>query len=117
MSSFLEKAKEKLTGHTTNAQPSNTAGSQQNEQSFSIQPHPARTNDPRDLQDSPQYSGPNANPDVQAFHTPGPYVPNQELLNKVDRPLGRDELNARAAELNRQDVNDVVYPDSKAGGM
>lgn len=153
MASFLDKAKEKLTGNTSSSQPTSSAGSQQSEPTVSIQPHPAvrapdlqrrralmssrfqRTNDPRDLQDGPQYGGLNANPDVQAFHARGPYIPNQELLNKVDKPLvrgsrssgrpsgaefalqSRDELNARAAELNKQDVNDVVNPGSDASGI
>lgn len=57
---------------------------------------------------------------MDAFHTRCLYVPNQELLNKVDKPLvrdsrpsgrlggaesalqSRDELHARALELNKR---------------
>ncbi|EMD36289.1 hypothetical protein CERSUDRAFT_115234 [Gelatoporia subvermispora B] len=112
--SFFDKAKDKLTGHSTSQ---SNSDSQQSEQTYSIQPHPAKTNDPRDSQGGPQYGGLNADPDVQAFHARGPYVPNQELLNKVDKPLGRDELNARAAELNKRDANDVVNPGADASGI
>ncbi|KAI0821468.1 hypothetical protein BC629DRAFT_1461213 [Irpex lacteus] len=75
--------------------------SSEGEQQFSIQPHPARTNDPRDLEPPQVGGGLNSNPEQQAFHTPGPYIPKQELTQNLEKPKGRDELRARSAELNK----------------
>jgi len=71
------------------------------EPTFSIQPHPAKSNDPADL----QYKGPGgglatSNP-MAAHHARGPHVPNQEILSNIEQPLSREELRARAAELNK----------------
>ncbi|KAI0683276.1 hypothetical protein BC835DRAFT_1296446 [Cytidiella melzeri] len=71
------------------------------EQQFSIQPHPAQTNNPRDLEPPQPGGGLNSNPEMQAFHTPGPYVPSPSLMQNVEKPKTREELKARSAELNR----------------
>ncbi|KAI0343827.1 hypothetical protein BDW22DRAFT_1483801 [Trametopsis cervina] len=72
------------------------------EQQFSIQPHPAKTNDPQDLQPPQEGGGLNSNHAYQTFQAPGPMIPNQQQLNSLGKPAGRDELSARSAELNGQ---------------
>jgi hypothetical protein len=102
-------------------------GSGDQEQSFSIQPHPAvsltldraplfphfsstradtieqKTNDPADLrQEPPQLGGGlNSNPEWAAFSAKGPYQPAAEVMQNVPAPATRDELKARSAELNK----------------
>ncbi|KAF8504534.1 hypothetical protein F5888DRAFT_1656462 [Russula emetica] len=77
----------------------------QQEQSFTIQPHPAKTNDPADLTGGPQH-GHVANPQAgteayqKALHARDPHVPSEEILKSVEKPKTREELRARAAELN-----------------
>ncbi|ETS64209.1 hypothetical protein PaG_01448 [Moesziomyces aphidis] len=64
------------------------------EQSFSIQPHPATTNDPNN--DPALNSG--LKEGVFGGGKPGPAVVNTEQL---EEPLSRDELAKRSAELNK----------------
>ncbi|KAL5504906.1 hypothetical protein ACEPAH_7569 [Sanghuangporus vaninii] len=71
------------------------------EPSFSIQPHPATTNNPADLQGGGGGLQSARDP-AFALHnsTPGPVIPE----NLKDQPIAsEDELKARAAELNKQD--------------
>ncbi|KAJ7768267.1 hypothetical protein B0H16DRAFT_1519196 [Mycena metata] len=87
------------------------------EQQFSIQPHPAKTNDPADLQ-PPQTGGLASNPNEQAFHARDPHVPSQQVMAGLEQPAvgvppylrrrelieclqSREELQARQAELNK----------------
>ncbi|KAJ7088623.1 hypothetical protein C8R44DRAFT_528155, partial [Mycena epipterygia] len=70
------------------------------EPSFSIQPHPAKSNDPADL-NPPQTGGLASNPNDQAFHARDPHVPSQQVLAGLEQPSSREELQARAAELNK----------------
>ncbi|KDQ23291.1 hypothetical protein PLEOSDRAFT_1090794 [Pleurotus ostreatus PC15] len=67
------------------------------EQQFTIQPHPAKTNDPNDLKPSDGFL---ANAGIAAHHATGPQIPNQETLNSLEQPLSREELQKRQAELN-----------------
>ncbi|KAF7419414.1 hypothetical protein PC9H_002004 [Pleurotus ostreatus] len=67
------------------------------EQQFTIQPHPAKTNDPNDLKPSVGFL---ANAGIAAHHATGPQIPNQEILNSLEQPLSREELQKRQAELN-----------------
>ncbi|KAN0125836.1 hypothetical protein V8E52_001043 [Russula decolorans] len=69
----------------------------QQEQSFTIQPHPAKTNDPADLTGGPQ-AGTEAY--QKALHARDPHIPSEETLKSVEKPKTREELRARAAELN-----------------
>ncbi|KAF8841534.1 hypothetical protein BDN67DRAFT_516880 [Paxillus ammoniavirescens] len=77
------------------------AKGQPTEQLFSILPHPAKSNNPADLIDSSQ-PGLNSNPEFQAYRAREPYVPSQEILNKLEAPLSREELRKRAEELNKK---------------
>ncbi|KAJ7040703.1 hypothetical protein C8F04DRAFT_948235 [Mycena alexandri] len=70
------------------------------EQQFSIQPHPAKSNDPADLQ-PPQTGGLASNPNEQAFHARDPHVPSQQVMAGLEQPASREELQARQAELNK----------------
>jgi len=75
--------------------------SSNNEQRFNILPHPAKTNDPKDLEPPQPGGGLNSIPEQQAFHARDPYVPSAELLKGVEKPLSREELKARSAQLNK----------------
>ncbi|PIL27545.1 hypothetical protein GSI_10696 [Ganoderma sinense ZZ0214-1] len=97
MSSTANETKDK----TTAEQPS-TAPSQGQQPVFSILPHPAKTNDPRDLQPSQPGSGLSNNAQFGAFHARGPYVPPQNILNNLPEPEGRESLQARQEELNKK---------------
>jgi len=91
MSSFINKIKEKTSGSKGN----------KDEQQFSIQPHPAKSNNPAEVEGPQVGGGLNSNPEMQAHHARGPHVPSQEIKNSLEQPLSRDELKARAAELNK----------------
>ncbi|KAI0087149.1 hypothetical protein BDY19DRAFT_995227 [Irpex rosettiformis] len=96
MSGFFNKLKPSSHKHSDSSHKSS-----EGEQQFTIQPHPAKTNDPRDLEPPQLGGGLNSNPKQQAFNTPGPYIPKQDLLQGVEQPLSRDELKAKSAELNK----------------
>jgi hypothetical protein len=79
------------------------SGNDKEEQQCSIQPHPAKSNDPADLNRPQEGSGGglgSSNP-MAAFNTPGPYIPSNEIQNSLENPMGRDEMQARSAELNK----------------
>ncbi|KAL6299348.1 hypothetical protein BKA93DRAFT_699089, partial [Sparassis latifolia] len=77
------------------------SGGKREEASFHILPHPAKTNDPRDLEGPQLGGGLNSNPEIGAFHAREPYVPSPALMQNVEQPKTREELRARAAELNQ----------------
>ncbi|KAM0749485.1 hypothetical protein T439DRAFT_327172 [Meredithblackwellia eburnea MCA 4105] len=80
------------------------------EQQFTIQPHPAKTNNPADL-----VSGGNAEstpglggaPNLAHLHQGnplegkgGPHVVSKEIAEGLEKPKTREELQALAAKLN-----------------
>ncbi|KAK0530598.1 hypothetical protein OC835_003742 [Tilletia horrida] len=80
--------------------------SNNDEQTFSIQPHPATTNDPNDPANNPSASGAHASAAHAAAATvasnnPGPAVPHASLASKLEEPASKEELAARSAELNK----------------
>ncbi|RPD65533.1 hypothetical protein L226DRAFT_609610 [Lentinus tigrinus ALCF2SS1-7] len=75
---------------------------QQSQPTFSILPHPAKTNDPRDLEPPQPGGGLNSKPEFQAFHARDPYVPSPQIANNLPPPKSREELRARAQELNQK---------------
>ncbi|KAF8153250.1 hypothetical protein B0H34DRAFT_662461 [Crassisporium funariophilum] len=84
-------------GTSSESNPSTGSGKGDSEQSFSIQPHPAKTNDPADLQPS---GGLRQGGAMDAFHARDPYVPSEQIRNNMPAPLSRDELHAKQASLN-----------------
>jgi len=68
------------------------------EQSFSIQPHPAKTNDPADLH---SVGGLRQGSAMDAFDAPGPYIPSEEILKNLPEPLSHEELEVKQAALNK----------------
>ncbi|KAL1741311.1 hypothetical protein HDZ31DRAFT_45728 [Schizophyllum fasciatum] len=74
----------------------------QKEQAFHILPHPAKTNDPADLNPPQPGGGLRSDPVQGAFHARDPHVPAPHILNNLPEPKGREELRARQAELNRK---------------
>ncbi|THH08158.1 hypothetical protein EW146_g9090 [Bondarzewia mesenterica] len=71
----------------------------QSEQQFTTQPHPAKTNDPADLLPQPG-GGLTSKPEFEVFRTPGPVIPDADMLKSLEQPQSHDALQARAAELN-----------------
>ncbi|KAH9965309.1 hypothetical protein BC827DRAFT_1183785 [Russula dissimulans] len=73
------------------------------EQSFSVQPHPAKSNNPSDLAGRPS-SGQGSNPQSEAgiFTSPGPQILSKDVLDQLEQPETREELRARTAELNKK---------------
>ncbi|KIY52140.1 hypothetical protein FISHEDRAFT_70098 [Fistulina hepatica ATCC 64428] len=89
MSGFISKEKAK--------ELERNAAKEHNEPTYSIQPHPAKTNDPADLQPKHQGGGlRGAGHAFQAFDVPGPQIPH-------DMPAAQshDELQARQEQLNK----------------
>ncbi|KAI0314179.1 hypothetical protein OF83DRAFT_469648, partial [Amylostereum chailletii] len=70
------------------------------EQQFTTQPHPAKSNDPSDL-NAPIGAGLNSNHEANVHHARDPHVPAPHIVNNLEEPLSREELRARQAELNR----------------
>ncbi|OBZ77468.1 hypothetical protein A0H81_01896 [Grifola frondosa] len=100
MSSFFDKFKRKKSRKDSSSSPPKQGGSDP-EPTFSIQPHPAKTNDPRDLEPPQPGGGLNSIPEIQAHHARDPYIPSADVMKNIEPPKSREELRARAAELNK----------------
>ncbi|KAF5310147.1 hypothetical protein D9619_010393 [Psilocybe cf. subviscida] len=98
MTGFINKVKEAISGghHENKTEATHTSSaSKPQEQQFSIQPHPATTNDPADLQ-------PFRDGKVDAFHAHEPYVPSDNIKSNMPAPLSREELQERQAALRSE---------------
>ncbi|KAE8223680.1 hypothetical protein CF319_g3320 [Tilletia indica] len=76
--------------------------SSNDEQTFTIQPHPAQTNDPSDPANSGSGSAPTAAQAAAAAvsaNNPGPALPAN--ASNLEEPASKEELAARSAELNK----------------
>lgn len=62
-----------------------------NRPEFTIQPHPAKTNDPRDLQRELAGGGPQTGA-ANAFNTPGIAIPSNEQAQNLEKPKSREEV-------------------------
>ncbi|KAK1921377.1 hypothetical protein DB88DRAFT_500543 [Papiliotrema laurentii] len=71
------------------------------EQQFNILPHPAKTNNPADLIAEPGTQGGLQSASANAYNAKGPHVPSEEIAKGLEAPKSREELQARAAELNK----------------
>ncbi|PFH48571.1 hypothetical protein AMATHDRAFT_103867, partial [Amanita thiersii Skay4041] len=80
--------------------------SNEKEQSFTILPHPAKSNDPADLDPAHPGAGTGgglkSNPLGAVFNSPGPFIPSEEMASSLEKPLSREELQAKAAALNKK---------------
>ncbi|KAI0067094.1 hypothetical protein BV25DRAFT_1277146 [Artomyces pyxidatus] len=85
------------------------SGKDGSEQQFSIQPHPAKTNDPSDMQET---GGMRSNPMPEGMMAPGPMIPTPEMVHSMDAPAPRDEMHARAAELNKIVMNPLMLDEA-----
>ncbi|KAJ3486648.1 hypothetical protein NLI96_g4112 [Meripilus lineatus] len=72
-----------------------------NEQQFTTQPHPAKSNDPKDLEAPQPGGGFTSVPEIGALHARDPHIPSQEILNKLGPALSSEELKKRSEELNK----------------
>ncbi|ORY27356.1 hypothetical protein BCR39DRAFT_538451 [Naematelia encephala] len=70
------------------------------EQQFTIQPHPAKTNNPSDLTSEPAEHGGLQSASANAYNARGPHVPTKEIAQGLEKPKTHDELKAEAAKLN-----------------
>ena len=59
---------------------------------FNILPHPAKTNNPADLQDDPAAHGGLQGAGPNAYNAKGPMVPSQEIAEGLEKPKTRDEV-------------------------
>ncbi|KAL9934516.1 hypothetical protein V8E36_006291 [Tilletia maclaganii] len=79
--------------------------SNNDEQTFSIQPHPAKTNDPSDPANggatTSDLTADQAAAQTVTSNNPGPHVPAQHVADSLEEPLSKQELSARSAELNK----------------
>jgi len=84
------------------------------ETAFSTQPHPAKTNDPADLQAPGSGSGGSRQgAHMEAFHAREPYVPSDQIKNNLPEPLSHEELQARQAAL----ASEVPGHGTQQGGL
>ncbi|RDB26621.1 hypothetical protein Hypma_005544 [Hypsizygus marmoreus] len=102
MSSFFNKLKAKMHKKSASQDKPSTSvpESKPSEPTFSTLPHPAKTNDPADLQPKQPGGGLATSDSMAAHHARDPYIPSPEIVNKLEEPLSREQLRARAAELN-----------------
>lgn len=70
------------------------------EQMFHILPHPAKSNNPADLERE-QDPLKRSDAPFEAFHARDPYVPSKEIRDNMPPALSREELQARQAQLNK----------------
>ncbi|WVQ82850.1 hypothetical protein IAT38_004985 [Cryptococcus sp. DSM 104549] len=70
------------------------------EKSFNILPHPAKTNNPADLQGEPGERGGLQSASANAYNAKGPHIPSKEVAEGLEKPKTRDELRAEAEKLN-----------------
>ncbi|KAF9044441.1 hypothetical protein BJ165DRAFT_1405257 [Panaeolus papilionaceus] len=87
------------------ANPTKTSAASQpqsSEPTFNILPHPAKTNDPADLQPGQgggiKYGSGGV---FDAFNNPGPVIPDKQMQSNLPQPLSREELQAQQAQLNQ----------------
>lgn len=63
-----------------------------NRPEFTIQPHPATTNDPRDLQRELAGGGSQQGGAPNIFNAPGAYIPSSETTAGLEKPKSRQEV-------------------------
>jgi len=90
MSNVLSNAKRKLSNNKKGQHGENPG------QQFTAQPHPAKTNDPRDSE--PSVNGPESK--VDAPRTQGPNAPSQDTVDSLEQPSSWHEFRRRVAEIN-----------------
>ncbi|KAF7303802.1 Glycoside hydrolase family 12 protein [Mycena indigotica] len=96
---IIFKSKKRMSKESE-AKPAASAPATGEEPTFSIQPHPAKTNDPADL--APEQTGGLAsNPNDAVFHARDPHVPSAQVMAGLEQPLSREELHKRQEELNK----------------
>ncbi|KAJ2926107.1 hypothetical protein H1R20_g10983, partial [Candolleomyces eurysporus] len=81
--------------------PSDNVSKKEQEQRFNILPHPAKTNDPADLQRDRHSGLQSGGTPTQAFHARDPYVPSKQIRDNLPPALSREELKAKQAKLNK----------------
>ncbi|WWC57629.1 uncharacterized protein I303_100161 [Kwoniella dejecticola CBS 10117] len=78
-----------------------TGDKKEQEQSFNILPHPAKSNNPADLNSEPAEHGGLQSASYNAYNAKGPHIPSHEIQQGLEKPLSSEELKARAEELNK----------------
>ncbi|WVQ94194.1 hypothetical protein IAU59_001272 [Kwoniella sp. CBS 9459] len=77
-----------------------TGDKKEQEQSFNILPHPAKTNNPSDLNSEPGEQGGLQSASANAYNARGPHIPSEQTMQGLEQPKSREELKAEAAKLN-----------------
>ncbi|PVF96980.1 hypothetical protein CPB86DRAFT_786469 [Serendipita vermifera] len=78
----------------------NNQNNKEEEHTFHILPHPAKTNDPADLRRENNPIG-SVMSSIAQLGNKGPHILGDEQKKGLEEPLSRDELRRRAAELNK----------------
>lgn len=76
------------------------SGNDNKEEQFNILPHPAKSNNPSDLQDPAAHGGLQG-AGANAYNAKGPHVPSAEIASGLEQPKSSEELKAEAAKLNQ----------------
>ncbi|KAK0552510.1 hypothetical protein OC846_002792 [Tilletia horrida] len=82
--------------------------SNNDEQTFTIQPHPAKTNDPSDPANGGAGTESNPTEGFQAAaqtlqgNNPGPAISTNSTTFQLEEPASKEDLAARSAELNKE---------------
>ncbi|WVQ64341.1 uncharacterized protein L199_002503 [Kwoniella botswanensis] len=77
-----------------------TGDKNEQEQSFNILPHPAKSNNPADLNSEPAEHGGLQSASYNAYNAKGPHIPSHEIQQGLEKPKSREELKAEAEKLN-----------------
>ncbi|EGN94422.1 hypothetical protein SERLA73DRAFT_62207 [Serpula lacrymans var. lacrymans S7.3] len=104
MSKIINKVKEKTSGvrpSAGNADNNDQQHRDSEEQRFGILPHPAKSNNPAELENPQAGAGLNDNLGIQAHHAHGPHIPSRDVANNLEQPASREELRKRGEELNK----------------
>lgn len=59
---------------------------------FGILPHPAKTNNPSDLNSEPATQGGLQSASANAYNARGPHVPTEDVAEGLEKPKSRDEV-------------------------
>ncbi|EIW72932.1 hypothetical protein TREMEDRAFT_20279, partial [Tremella mesenterica DSM 1558] len=59
---------------------------------FGILPHPAKTNNPADLNQEPKEGGGLQGGSANAYDLPGVYIPDAQIANSLEKPKSSDEV-------------------------
>ena len=81
---------------------------------FNILPHPAKTNNPSDLNQEPEERGGLQSASANAYNARGPHVPEKEIAEGLEAPKSREEVSSFCADTTG--MHDRSWADDAAQG-